>query len=86
MKRALAAASATSVGGRLLADDPKGRLSKGDAALLRFAAAAEILEVIFGCSTTKSEEPKTRKCQVGVEILSTLLSFKILTRTSRNTS
>jgi hypothetical protein len=47
MKRALAAASATSVGGRLLGDDPKGRLSKGDAALLRFAAAAEILESDF---------------------------------------
>ena len=47
MKRALAAASATSVGGWLLADDPKGRLSKGDAALLRFAAAAEILESDF---------------------------------------
>jgi ferritin-like protein len=47
MKKALAAAGATSVGGRLLADDPSGRLTKGDAALLRFAAAAEILESDF---------------------------------------
>ena len=31
----------------LLADDHKGRLSKGDAAMLRFAAAAEILEADF---------------------------------------
>jgi hypothetical protein len=47
MKKALAAAGATSVGGRLLADGPSGRLTKGDAALLRFAAAAEILESDF---------------------------------------
>jgi Ferritin-like domain len=47
MKKALAAAGATSAGSRLLADDHNGRLSKGDAALLRFAAAAEILESDF---------------------------------------
>jgi hypothetical protein len=47
MKKALAAAGATSVGARLLADDHSGRLTKGDAALLRFAAAAEILESDF---------------------------------------
>src|ERR1700693_5193186 len=45
MKKALSAAGATSVGARLLADSPK--LSRGDAALLRFAAAAEILESDF---------------------------------------
>ena len=45
MKKSLAAAGATSAGTRLLADSPK--LSKGDAALLRFAAAAEILESDF---------------------------------------
>ena len=47
MKEALMVASATSVGGQILADDPRGRLAKGDAALLRFAAAAEILESDF---------------------------------------
>jgi hypothetical protein len=47
MKQALAAAGAASAGTRLLADDHHGRLTKGDAALLRFAAAAEILESDF---------------------------------------
>jgi hypothetical protein len=42
MKNALGAGAAASMGARLSADSPK--LSKGDAALLRFAAAAEILE------------------------------------------
>ena len=46
LKKALAAAGATSAG-RLVADDRRGRLSKGDAAMLRFAAAAEILEADF---------------------------------------
>lgn len=45
MKNALAAAGTTGVGARLVADSPK--LSKGDAALLRFAAAAETLESDF---------------------------------------
>jgi len=47
MKKALIAAGATSAGPRLLADNPNGTLSNGDAALLRFAAAAEILESDF---------------------------------------
>ena len=47
MKNALAAAGATGAGARLLADDSGGQLTKGDAALLRFAAAAEILESDF---------------------------------------
>jgi hypothetical protein len=47
MKKALTVAGATSVGGRLLAEDSSARLTKGDAALLRFAAAAEILESDF---------------------------------------
>jgi hypothetical protein len=47
MKKALAVAAATSAGARLLADDHSGRLNKGDAAMLRFAAAAEILESDF---------------------------------------
>ena len=54
LKRALATAGAAGAGATLLADDAnadddrhKGRLSKGDAALLRFAAAAEILESDF---------------------------------------
>jgi hypothetical protein len=52
MKKALAATCAISAGARLLADDQnddgnKGRLTKGDAAMLRFAAAAEILESDF---------------------------------------
>jgi hypothetical protein len=45
MKKAFAAAGVTGVGAGLLADSPK--LSKGDGALLRFAAAAEILESDF---------------------------------------
>ena len=52
MKNALACAGAASAGARLLADDHNdnnnnGKLSMGDAALLRFAAAAEILESDF---------------------------------------
>jgi hypothetical protein len=48
LKKAFATAGATSAGGWLLADDDKsGTLTKGDAALLRFAAAAEILETDF---------------------------------------
>jgi hypothetical protein len=47
LKKAIAAAGATSAGAQLLADDHSGRLSKGDAAMLRFAAAAEILESDF---------------------------------------
>jgi hypothetical protein len=44
MKKALAALGATTAGGQLLA---QGSLTRGDAALLRFAAAAEILESDF---------------------------------------
>src|SRR5215831_5724502 len=49
MKQALAAAGAASASAPLLADDHdrSSTLSKGDAALLRFAAAAEILESDF---------------------------------------
>jgi hypothetical protein len=47
LKKALATAGATTAGGYLLADDDGRRLSKGDAAMLRFAAAAEILEADF---------------------------------------
>ena len=47
MKKALAAGGAVTAGARLFADDDGRRLSKGDAAMLRFAAAAEILESDF---------------------------------------
>ena len=47
MKQALFAAGAAGAPASLLADNRSGRLSKGDAALLRFAAAAEILESDF---------------------------------------
>jgi hypothetical protein len=47
MKQALLAAGAAGASESLLADDGSGGLSKGDAALLRFAAAAEILESDF---------------------------------------
>jgi len=47
LKNAFVAASATGVGNQLLADDNGQHLNKGDAALLRFAAAAEILETDF---------------------------------------
>ncbi len=47
MKRALAGFGAVGAGHSLLADSSSGSLTKGDAALLRFAAAAEILESDF---------------------------------------
>ncbi len=47
MKQALAAGAAASVGSRLLPADSPAGISKGDAALLRFAAAVEILETDF---------------------------------------
>jgi hypothetical protein len=47
MKKALAAIGATTAGEGLLKADASGHLSRGDAALLRFAAAAEILESDF---------------------------------------
>jgi hypothetical protein len=51
MKKALAVVGATSAGTQLFGDDRddnnKGRLAKGDAAMLRFAAAVEILETDF---------------------------------------
>ena len=51
IKRALTAAGTASVSGNLLADPVpdvhSGRLNKGDAAILRFLAAAEILETDF---------------------------------------
>src|SRR5690242_3700585 len=46
MKKALVAGAA-GVGAQLLADDDDNGLTAGDAALLRFAAAAEILESDF---------------------------------------
>jgi Ferritin-like domain len=47
MKQALLAAGAASAPAALLANNQSGGLSKGDAALLRFAAAAETLESDF---------------------------------------
>jgi hypothetical protein len=49
LKKGLAAASTAGTGAKLLADSDvgHGKLTKGDAALLRFAAAAEILESDF---------------------------------------
>jgi len=47
MKKALAAVGATTASEGLLKADTSGHLSRGDAALLRFAAAAEILESDF---------------------------------------
>jgi len=47
MKKALGAVGAATAGAGLLADDDDRSLTKGDAALLRFAAAAEILESDF---------------------------------------
>jgi hypothetical protein len=46
IKKGLAAAGAATAGARLLAspEEHSGRLTKGDAAILRFLAAAEILE------------------------------------------
>src|SRR5262249_52246097 len=47
MKEAAGVLGAAGLGNRLLADDQNKKISKGDAALLRFAAAAEILETDF---------------------------------------
>jgi hypothetical protein len=47
LKNALATGGTVAAGASLLADNDSGQLSKGDAALLRFAAAAEILEADF---------------------------------------
>src|SRR5437879_4947202 len=49
IRKGLTAAGAASVGTRLLAspEEHSGRLTKGDAAILRFLAAAEILETDF---------------------------------------
>ena len=41
-------------------------ITEGDAALLRFAAAAEILETDLWCSTTSSGASRTAKFQAGV--------------------
>jgi hypothetical protein len=47
MKRTIAAIGATTAGTRLVAETSRGGLTRGDAALLRFAAVAEILESDF---------------------------------------
>src|SRR5215472_4807893 len=47
MKKAIAAAGAAGVGTGLFGQTSGGHLTRGDAALLRFAAAAEILESDF---------------------------------------
>src|SRR5215469_11183787 len=47
MKKAIATAGAVGAGSGLLAQSSSGGLTRGDAALLRFAAAAEILEADF---------------------------------------
>jgi len=45
----------------LFAEERSGSLTKGDAAILRFLAAAEIIESISGCSIRSSQELKTMK-------------------------
>lgn len=45
-----------------------GFLTRGDAAMLRFAAAAEIIETDFWVSTTNSAESRTVKCPEEQEI------------------
>jgi hypothetical protein len=78
MKGGIAAAGAAVVGGGILGEgsyavaergpeERSGRLTRGDAALLRFAAAAEILETDFGTSTTNSEECRTTSFQAEAE-------------------
>ena len=47
MKKALATVGAATAGEQVLAAQSGGRLTRGDAALLRFVAAAEILEADF---------------------------------------
>jgi hypothetical protein len=70
---------------RLFRDNNSGRLDKGDAAMLRFAAAAEILESDSGSSTTSWAASKIVKCRVGMEFLPTPPRFKTWTLTSRST-
>src|SRR5215469_8059158 len=93
LKRGIAAgALGVGVGFNLLGDSPavlaqnegpeegSGSLTAGDAAMLRFAAAAEILESDFWVQYNELGESKIVKFQVGAAIPSTPRSFKFLTR------
>ena len=80
------AATATGVGNQLLADDNGERLTKGDAALLRFAAAAEILETDFWVQYNELGGIPDREVPGGSGILLILPSCKTSTATFRNTS
>ncbi len=66
--------------------DRKGKLTKGDVAILRFLAAAEILELIFGNSITNSEESKTVKSEEGLEMDPTPMPLRFLMATWISTS
>jgi hypothetical protein len=61
-------------------DEKSGRLRKGDAAILRFLAAAEILETDLWQQYNELGEFKTVKSQEGVEAHLTSLLFYSLTR------
>jgi hypothetical protein len=66
LKNSLAGAG-TAGAAKLFADDHSSRLNKGDAALLRFAAAAKSWKLTFEHSTTNSEGFKMLKCQQEAE-------------------
>jgi hypothetical protein len=61
-------------------------ISKGDAALLRFAAAAEIIEADFWAQYNELGGVRDSEVPGGVEIQSTLLNLKTSTATFPNTS
>ena len=72
VKKGLAAAGTATVGAGLLSNslsvEASGGLTPGDAALLRFAAAAEILESDFWVQYNELGGCKTARCQAGLGI------------------
>src|SRR5438046_878710 len=63
-----------------------GGLTPGDAALLRFAAAAEILETDFGSSTTSSGACRTARFLAGAAARHTRQPYRCWIRTWPSTS
>src|SRR5213595_977746 len=86
----LAGAGAAALGVELLADASpalaSGGLTPGDAALLRFAAAAEILETDFGSSTTSSGACRTARFLAGAAARHTRQPYRCWIRTWPSTS
>ncbi|MFL6466015.1 MAG: hypothetical protein ACJ73N_16600 [Bryobacteraceae bacterium] len=75
LKKGFATGSTATIGTAFLADhmsafdreEQGGRLPRGDAAILRFLAAAEIMKATYGSNTTNSAGFRTAKCRAGAE-------------------